>query len=140
MEMQMVKDPAGSRGSYQAIRVQEEEEQYPLCTYVPGGNDEDDELVVGSLSCPLSVCFVFTFLLIMLFFVFFVFFFLPTSASKCLPAPYLYVTSHGHHNIFKYTRDGCLVTEYVLKFEDGYDDSSNTYRGMTFASFGDVGE
>lgn len=35
-------------------------------------------------------------------------------APTCMGAPYLYVTLHSAGNAFKFSRDGCLVTEKVL--------------------------
>lgn len=29
--------------------------------------------------------------------------------------PFIYVTTHGNDNIFKYSRDGSLITDKVLK-------------------------
>lgn len=44
--------------------------------------------------------------------------------SNCLGAPYIYITLHDASNIYKYSRDGCLLDDNVLDYvsfvEKGY--------------------
>ena len=43
------------------------------------------------------------------------------SRSDCLGAPFLYVTVHDKTaNIFKYSRDGCLLSDNVLLMDEAY--------------------
>lgn len=41
---------------------------------------------------------------------------LANSKSGCLGAPYLYISHHDSHNVLKYTRDGCPLSQNVLWF------------------------
>ena len=128
------KIPQIQRRQYASIKEVDDEvteETHTFFRYIVSGSDEDDILVCGSCQCPMTTCLVSSFVISMFVFVFCIFALNSlTSAPTCLPAPFLYVSSHGHHNIFKFTRDGCLITDSVLRFDnDGlFDDDSHDYR------------
>ena len=142
------KIPQVQRKQYQAIEVdgsEEDDDELAFCRYITGGKDEDDVIVCGSCQCPMTICFIFAFIITMLVFIFgiFAFSYGMSTAPTCLPAPYLYVSCHGHHNIFKYTRDGCLITETVLEYTNddliNFDEEKNTFRGMVLGTYDDTG-
>ena len=41
--------------------------------------------------------------------------FFPLCQQVVKGPPFIYVTTHGNDNIFKYSRDGSLITDKVLK-------------------------
>jgi hypothetical protein len=57
------------------------------------------------------------------------------ASEACLPGPFLYITTHGRNNIYKFSRDGCMITTKVLKHEHL---DATTFRSMTFGQYGDV--
>ena len=141
------KIPQIQRRQYTSIREveDEEEEDHTFFRYIVSGSDEDDILVCGSCQCPMTTCIVSSFVTGMFVFVFCIFAMNSlTAAPTCLPAPFLYVSCHGHHNILKYTRDGCLITDSVLSYDNddllGFDSSNYTYRGMVTGTYGNTGK
>lgn len=111
-------------------------QQKTLCTYISaqGVDDYEDVIIVcNTVTIPFPICQIASIVVItVVASITLIVVFHSLVKNNCLEAPYLYLTTHGRNNIYKYSRDGCLITTKTLKHEHL---DATSFRSMAFGPY-----